>query len=411
MKPNQHQTSRPVQAVARIVVILALGLWLGSPTSVRAQAVPGYMNYQGILLNGQGAPITTPTDVQFRIWDSASLTDTNGLKWGRMFRITPDTNGAFNVVLSQEGAAVSDAPDVSLSGVFTSVGSDSRYLELTVAGSTAIRPRQRFVASPYAMLASDLTPRLSFAVNGPLTVSGAANVNSLTTPNGVSATTVSASTVSASTVTAGTVTATNAVAAALTVSGAANVGPLTVNGTATASNFAGNGAGLTNLDASRISSGILNDARIPATLTGDKTFPGKVSIGTSAAPQANFEVVGTVRMMGSPQVIGGWIPPESNTDWSMTGTNLQSDGFLSVTVTLQGSHWNSTDVYVWGEVDGVICGAASVLGMSGVDNPSWMNSFTMPIRRGGTWKISRHTQVSGYLGQPGITNVFTPLGR
>jgi hypothetical protein len=111
------------------------------------------MNYQGILLNGQGAPITNATDVDFRIWDSPASTETSGLRWGRRFRITPDTNGAFNVVLSQEGALVSGAPDVSLPGVFTSAGSDSRYLELTVADSTAIRPRQRFVAAPYTFLA------------------------------------------------------------------------------------------------------------------------------------------------------------------------------------------------------------------------------------------------------------------
>ena len=155
------------------------------------------MNYQGILLNGRGRPNHDETHrCPVSHFGSPALTDTNGLKWGRMFRITPDTNGAFNVVLSQEGALVSGAPDVSLSGVFTSDGSDSRYLELTVAGSTAIRPRQRF-ATPYAFLAHDVAvARQNFNVAGVLTVNGAANMGPLT------------------------------------VNGAANVGPLTVNGAA-----------------------------------------------------------------------------------------------------------------------------------------------------------------------------------
>jgi hypothetical protein len=153
MNTNQNQTCRPATAKARLTFILTLMLWLGALPSLLAQAVPDRMNYQGILLNGQGAPITNATDVDFRIWDSPASTETSGLRWGRRFRITPDTNGAFNVVLSQEGALVSGAPDVSLPGVFTSAGSDSRYLELTVADSTAIRPRQRFVAAPYTFLA------------------------------------------------------------------------------------------------------------------------------------------------------------------------------------------------------------------------------------------------------------------
>jgi len=132
-----------------------MALWLGALPGLLAQAVPDRINYQGILLRGDGSPVpAVPTDVEFRIYDTP--TATTGLKWGRMFRITPDTNGAFNVVLSGDGALLSGAPDVTLPSIFTGTGSDSRYLELTVAGSTPIRPRQRFVASPYAFLAEDV---------------------------------------------------------------------------------------------------------------------------------------------------------------------------------------------------------------------------------------------------------------
>ena len=230
MKQHQHHIRRPAAAPAHLLILVTLAFWLGALPSLLAQAVPDRMNYQGILLNGQGTPITTPTDVEFRIWDSPTLTETNRIKWGRMFRITPDSNGAFNVVLSSEGAPLSDSPDVSLYGVFTSAGSDERYLELTVVGSTPIRPRQRFVASPYALLAYDLTPRQDFRVDNALTVGGEANVGSLATP------------------------------------GAASVGSLTTAGAVTAATFNGNGAGLTNININNLAQALLDQLVPPGTI-------------------------------------------------------------------------------------------------------------------------------------------------
>ena len=170
---------------------LALALWLGGLPSLLAQAVPDRMNYQGVLLQGDGTPVpAVPADVEFRIYDTP--TAPTGLQWGRMFRVTPDINGLFNVVLSGDGSRLTGAPDVTLASVFGSTGSDSRYLELTVVGSTPIRPRQRFVASPYAFLAHDVTAaRQNFEVAnvltaqaanvGALTVNGAASVGSTVT--------------------------------------------------------------------------------------------------------------------------------------------------------------------------------------------------------------------------------------
>jgi microcystin-dependent protein len=240
MKPNPCQPFRSAAAVPCVLLVMAVA-FCSPPPNVLAQAVPDRMNYQGILLTGQGIPITVPTDVEFRIWDSPTLTETNGLKWGRMFRVTPDTNGVFNVVLSQEGAPLSGAPDVNLAGVFTGTGSDSRYLELTVVGSTAIRPRQRFVASPYAFLAYDLTPRQDFTVGGVLTAGGAANVGSLNTPGAVTATT-------------------------MTVRGAGSVGTLTATGAVTAASFVGSGAGLTEINTNNLVQQIVEALCPPGTI-------------------------------------------------------------------------------------------------------------------------------------------------
>ena len=170
MKLNQNKCCRPADLSACRLLVIALTVWLGCLPGLFGQAVPDRINYQGILLQGDGTPVpAAPTDVEFRIYDSP--TATTGLQWGRMFRINPDSNGVFNVALSGEGALLAGAPDESLPRVFAGIGSDSRYLELTVAGSTPIRPRQRFVAAPYSFLAHDVTAaRQNFDVAGALAV-------------------------------------------------------------------------------------------------------------------------------------------------------------------------------------------------------------------------------------------------
>ncbi len=155
MKPNQHETFRTVPASAQLSLAITVALWLASAHSLPGQAVPDRMNYQGTLLKGDGTPVpATPTDVKFRIFNAAESGD---LLWSRMHTVNPDTNGAFNVVLMDGGAEItSDKPAfTNLADVFTGAGSDLRYLELTVGDSTPIRPRQRFVASPYSFLARD----------------------------------------------------------------------------------------------------------------------------------------------------------------------------------------------------------------------------------------------------------------
>jgi microcystin-dependent protein len=179
MKSKQYSLSRCAGLQARLSLILTLALGFGGLLQLPAQNVPERMNYQGLLLTGAGVPVTAPTAVEFRIWDSP--TNTSGLLWGRRFTVVPDANGVFNVVLSGDGALLSGAPDVSLSSVFTGTNGQARYVELTVAGATAIRPRQQFLAAPYAFLAYDVTAaRQNFSVTGVLTVSGTANLSSLT---------------------------------------------------------------------------------------------------------------------------------------------------------------------------------------------------------------------------------------
>jgi hypothetical protein len=161
--------------------LLACCVWLAARPTALAQSVPELLNYQGVLRQGDGTPAPAGyKDIEFRIYDAA----TGGhLLWGRTHRVHLDNNGLFNVVLMQGGVFITTGNPsyTNLSTVFTSAGSENRFIELTVSGSTPIMPRQRFVTTAYAFLAGDVAQaRQNFTVQGALTVQQSARVQALT---------------------------------------------------------------------------------------------------------------------------------------------------------------------------------------------------------------------------------------
>ena len=282
MKAFQQKTRSPASGTRQRSFLLGLALWLGCLPGVLAQSVPDRLNYQGILLQGDGNPVpAVPTDVEFRIWDQ-SVKGT--LLWGRTHRLTPDTNGAFNVVLMEGGSPITAGSPTytSLTSVFTGTGSDERYLELTVTGSTAIRPRQRFVAAPYAFLAHDVTAaRQDFEVAGLLTVNGAANVGSLTA-NGA------------------------ANVESLISSGSAVVGSLSTPGSVSAASFTGSGEGLSGINTNNLVQQVVDALCPPGTIVayGGVNNPPSGWLfcnGTNVSRTAHarlFNVIGTAYGVG-----------------------------------------------------------------------------------------------------------------
>ena len=134
-------------------------LLLVSWTLAAQNQIPAAINYQGKLTDDQGDPLTNGYYVvEFRIWKDPSLTGASELAWGRSFPIHVVENGLFNVLLSNDGAELSDGGTGSLLGAFD--GPD-RYLGLTVvqtpSGTVAvpaeIKPRQRLVSAPYTIQA------------------------------------------------------------------------------------------------------------------------------------------------------------------------------------------------------------------------------------------------------------------
>jgi hypothetical protein len=230
-KPSDRTTQlhlkTPLQSLPRfafaLVVLLAL-----APSTVMAQATPTppeRMSYQGFVTDGNGVALGTSApknyDVIFRIWNDQSATAAANRLWTEQQTVTVD-KGYFSVLLG-EGSQYASEVHPNLSALFAAADASERYVEFTVKGigsggaDVTILPRLKLLTSPYAFLAK--------------------NASTLISPNGASLIT------------------------------SAN-GQLTVNGTLSATAI--NGAGLTgltaaqipNLDASKITSGSLPDARL-----------------------------------------------------------------------------------------------------------------------------------------------------
>jgi len=83
-----------MRLIDRLAVSMALSLIIVSAAS----AMPQKINYQGILQDPDGTPITTTTSVEFRIYD-AGIGGTR--LWMETQSVTPDVAGRFNVHLGR----------------------------------------------------------------------------------------------------------------------------------------------------------------------------------------------------------------------------------------------------------------------------------------------------------------------
>jgi hypothetical protein len=97
--------------------------------------VPQLINYQGILLDASGNPVTSTGSILFAIWDSPSGGDS---LWSESQSITPDTIGRFNVLLGTS----SPIPD-------SAFDSDA-YLSLKIGFDPEMSPRQQLVSVPFS---------------------------------------------------------------------------------------------------------------------------------------------------------------------------------------------------------------------------------------------------------------------
>ncbi len=115
--------------------LLVCAVWLLAPASVRA-AVPGEINFQGLLLDSGGQPVNGLVDLVFRLY--ASETGGTAL-WTEGHTDVDVLDGVYDVAL---GSVTPLTPTV--------LGNATLYLEIDVEGET-LAPRQRLLAVPYAV--------------------------------------------------------------------------------------------------------------------------------------------------------------------------------------------------------------------------------------------------------------------
>lgn len=145
--------------------------WLTMVGGAGAQGVPPFINYQGVLADAQGQPITNRhLTVNFRVYDAPAG---GTMIWGTRQLVTTDSRGLFDAMLGDQGENVPGAANQvqSIADVFT--GSDSRWLEVQVEYNNAsvMSPRQRFLTSGYAYQANNASgSQGNFTVGSVLTV-------------------------------------------------------------------------------------------------------------------------------------------------------------------------------------------------------------------------------------------------
>lgn len=128
-----------------------------------AQSVPNLINYQGRLTDQTGTALPQAVyQIQFRIWDSPTATNTGDLIWGQQQTLALQSNGAFATILGSGGTAIPGAATNDLSFAFSQT---NRFIGVTVvssngitiSGASEILPRQQVLSSPYAMVAASVS--------------------------------------------------------------------------------------------------------------------------------------------------------------------------------------------------------------------------------------------------------------
>lgn len=150
--------------------------------------VPGFISYQGRVLNNTGGLVGSPTPVNrtviFRIWDHPSNTLTSNLIYSEQQTVTI-ADGEFSVLVGQGVATTGSQFGYSetakkLADIGTAFGGNARYLGVTVDDGTAavdneITPRQQIVSSAFSFRAK-FAETLGTSASTALTVVDSGNI-------------------------------------------------------------------------------------------------------------------------------------------------------------------------------------------------------------------------------------------
>jgi hypothetical protein len=137
--------------------LLIVVLFIVGATAAHAD-VPQHINYQGILLDDVGDPVTTSKNVAFRIYTDPVA---GSLEWSESRSVTPDAGGRFNILLGEVNAIDDE--------VFS--GAD-RWLEIQILGDSPMSPRIRLVSVPYAFRIATVDGSNGGQISGDVSITG-----------------------------------------------------------------------------------------------------------------------------------------------------------------------------------------------------------------------------------------------
>ena len=144
-------------SLRQVLVPCAAVIMLGVVSTARADVTP-LINYQGILLDTDGEPVTTPVTVVFTIYDAP----TEGyVFWDEERQVTPDDEGRFTINLG-EVESLAGEPFLWL----------DCWLGITVGADPEMTPRTRLTGVPYALRAATIDRASGGAVFGDLSIEG-----------------------------------------------------------------------------------------------------------------------------------------------------------------------------------------------------------------------------------------------
>ena len=155
------------------------------------QAVSAGFSYQGVLRDTNDAPLTGNQTVQLRLYD---VPTGGSALWGRTYAVRLDTNGLFNVEVSDTtGTKIDPASDATLDPIFARTNA-TVYVGLTVDGTSGeISPRQKLLPVPFAAVAGNVSRASgNFTVAGRLTAQSAEFTGDLMATNVVVAASITA---------------------------------------------------------------------------------------------------------------------------------------------------------------------------------------------------------------------------
>ena len=366
-----------------------LGLAPGRLAQAADGKPPTQLTYQGFLTDANGVPLgnTAPLNktIIFRIYDAATG---GNLKWSAQQVVTLD-KGHFSVLLGEGSQFGTEPFNADLTSVFSGSSDVSdRHLQLTV-DNVNVAPRLRFLPAPYAVhartatqLVDPLTGNSSLAINGGnLTAVGSITSGSITASGAITA-------------------SGNLSAANITANGNLSASGITASGAVVGGSFSGNGANLTSLNASQITSGTIANGRTTSTDANTantivaRDASGNFSAGTitatSVSGNGTIPLGGIIMWSGALTAIpAGWALCDGSTVNGRTTPNLK-DRFVV----------GAGGTYAAGST-----GGNSSLSLTSGNLPSFSINYSDIFFANATNAVINNQTV---ISQPGITTVDVP---